>query len=201
MHHRFSGIIGFGALGLLSVASPALAEESSPSPIVHVDAAENVLVQRASDGESVCHAPCDRALEPDVYRASGDGVRASNDFRVPSRSEPIKVRVETRSKAGFTTGIVLTTLSGLFLAGGLTMLGASLGMNGSFQQVGAALLMDGGAILMLGGSIGMGIAGIYMIATNMQSRASVLEGDLRMTATHDTTTPRALSIPIANGSF
>lgn len=183
-------------IGFLLVATPALAEE----PVVHVDAAENVVVQRASDGEDVCHAPCDRALEPDVYRASGDGVRASNDFRIPSRSEPLKVRVETKSNSGFVTGVVLTSLSGLFLVGGLTMFAASLGMNGSFQDLGAALLIDGGAIAVLGGSIGMGIAGIYMIATNMQSRARVLEGDLRMTSSRETA-PRAMSIPVLKGTF
>jgi hypothetical protein len=179
------------------LAAPAFAE----TPVVHVDAAESVVVQRADDGESVCHAPCDRALEPSIYRIGGEGIRASNDFRVPSRSEPIKVHVDTKSNGGFVTGVVLTTLSGLFLAGGLTMFGATLGMNGSFSDIGLGLLLDGGAIMMVGGSIGFGIAGIYLLATNMHSRASVLEGDLRMTASHDTAAPRAFSVPIAKGTF
>ncbi|HEY2369867.1 MAG TPA: hypothetical protein VGH87_25885 [Polyangiaceae bacterium] len=189
---------GFWALGFLLLATPALAEETAP--VVHVDAADTVVVERADDGSRVCQAPCDRPLEPSVYRASGEGIRSSNEFRVPARSEPIKVRVDAKPNGGFVAGIVLTSLSGVFLAGGLAMLGGASMMSNSFSSWGASLLFDGGAFALLGGSIGFGISGLYLLTANLHSRARVLEGDLHVTASRDPA-PRALSLPIVKGSF
>jgi len=185
------------AVAAFSIATPAFAGET---PIVHVDAADTVVVQRADDGSHVCQAPCDRPLEPSVYRVSGDGIRPSNDFRVPSRGEPIKVRVDTKPNGGFVAGIVLSSLSGLFLAGGLSMLAAASSMTNSFSSWGTSLMFDGGAIALLGGSVGFGISGIYLVTANLHSRARVVEGDLRATAARDPA-PRALSLPILKGSF
>jgi hypothetical protein len=194
MRHRFLGTSY--VIGLLFIATPALAEE----PVVHVDAADTAVVERASDGSRVCQAPCDRALEPSVYRVAGDGMRASNEFRIPSRSEPIKIRVDAKPNGGFVSGIVLSALSGVFLAGGLAMLGGASLMTNSFSSWGASLLLDGGGLAMLGGSIGFGVAGIYLIAANMHSRARVLEGDLHVTASRDPA-PRAMSLPLVKGTF
>jgi hypothetical protein len=185
----------FVSLVLFALAAPARAEE----PVVHVDAADTVVVERADDGARVCQAPCDRPLEPSVYRLSGEGIRASNDFRVPERAAPIKVAVEAKPSGGFVTGVVLTTLSGVFLAGGLAMLAGSATIH-SWDGFGASLFLDGGGMASLAASLGLGIPGIYLLAANMRSHARVLEGDLAVTASRDPA-PRMLALPIASGSF
>ena len=174
-------------LGLVFAAASVRAETNGP--VVHVDASSNMVLERVSDGATdACRAPCDRVVPADEYRLTGDGVRSSNTFRIPLREQPVKVDVKARPRGGFVTGVVLTTLSGIFLGAGLAMLGGAFALDNSWSGLGASLFLGMGAVASFATSIGLGIPGIYMLATNAQSNARVVEG-------------KAFSIPILSGTF
>jgi hypothetical protein len=183
---RWSLGLGFG---LVLAAASARAETNAP--VVHVDASSNVVLEKVeADGSAtpVCHAPCDRAVAADEYRLTGDGVRTSNTFRIPEREAPVKIDVKARSSGGFTTGVVLTTLSAVFLGAGLGMLGGVYALGNSWSNLGAVWALGMGSVASLGASIGVGIPGITMLVTNAQSNARLVEG-------------KAFSIPIVSGRF
>lgn len=176
------GLLGLGVFFVVAIAH-------ADAPVVHVDASSNVILEKADGNTPVCRAPCDRPIPADEYRLTGDGVRASNTFHIPERERPVKIDVKPRSSSGFTTGLVLTTLSGIFLAGGIAMLGGmAAASNSGFSGLGAALLLGAGSIATFGTSIGLGIPGIYMLVANAQSHARLVEG-------------KAFSIPLVSGRF
>src|SRR5262245_51256918 len=89
----------------------------------------------------------------------------------PALAEDHASPVVHKSNGGFVAGIVMTSLSGVFLAGGIGMVAAAAGMQNSFDGFGASLLVDAGAFAMFGGSLGFGISGIYLLAANAPSRS------------------------------
>src|SRR5438445_11466863 len=132
------------SLGLGLVLAAASARAEANAPIVHVDASSNVVLEKVeADGSStpVCHAPCDRAVAADEYRLTGDGVRTSNTFRIPEREAPVKIDVKTRSSGGFVAGVVLTTLSAVFLGAGLGMIGGAYALGTSFGTLTSVWLL------------------------------------------------------------
>jgi hypothetical protein len=160
----------------------------APSPVVHVDAGSNVIVQHVElDGHAtpICRAPCDRALEADrEYQLTGEGLRASNRFLLPA-SDAATLQVQTRSSGGFVAGVILLTVSGVFTTGGLFLFGAMVALS---DTAFGAVLPGIGAFFCGIGSLATGIPGAVLLANNIQSRAKVLEGD-RLAAAHAPSTP------------
>jgi len=192
------------ALLVLALSAPARAED--PTPVVHVDASSNVVLERVeTDGHTtpICRAPCDRALDAQTpYQLAGDGIRPSNQFRLPEDARPVKIAMKPVSSGGFTTGVILTTLSAVFLAGGVGMLVGAVAPGSGLGSLGLSLALGAGSFVSFGVSIATGIPGIMLLANNLQSRARVMEGDMRA-ASRLQPTPRApvFSIPLVSKSF
>ena len=188
-------------LSVLSVAAHARADD--PPPIVHVDAASDILLQRVDrEGRAtpVCRAPCDAPLEPRAeYQLSGDGLRTSNRFVVPG-GDAATVTVKPRTSRGFVAGIVLLTVSGVLATGGFFLLGAMIASTSSGGLAGGlgAAFAGLGAIFCGTASIATAVPGILLLTNNIQSRAKVLEGDRLAT---QPVAPRATVIPLLNQTF
>ena len=181
----------------------ASASARAETPVVHVDASSDVVLERVDGPRTLlCRAPCDQAVDPNgSYRLDGPDMRASNDFRVPERATNVKVEVKPRSSSGFTVGVVLTSLSGAFLAGGVAMLAAAY-TGDSLASFGTNIMLFGGSFVSFGASIALGVPGIIMLVNNAQSRARVMEADLK-SAQVAPPTPRAapFSVPLFTKTF
>jgi len=159
--------------------SVALADDP-PEPVVHIDAPSSVLLERVdANGERtpICHAPCDRRLDTRPrYVLTADGVRASNSIELPSRAAPLDLSLEPSSSRSFTSGVVLTTIGAVFLAGGLALVGGGLfaGSSGYYSFFNPMLWLAAASGTV---SLATGIPGLVMLASNAHSRATVMWGD------------------------
>ncbi len=109
--------------------------------------ARHSRLEQADDGARICQAPCDRPLEPSVYRVAGEGIRSSNEFRIPSRSdraEGHRRETERRLRRGHRPHVAERSFSRRWSP--MSMLAAASTMTSSFTDWGVALLMDGSAI-------------------------------------------------------
>ena len=185
------------------LAFSAHARADGPAPVVHVDAASDIVLERVDgDGHTtpVCRAPCDTSLDAHrEYQLSGEGLRSSNRFVFPE-APAATIKVEGRSSRGFIAGIVLLTISGVLATGGFFLLGAMVasdnsggfagGIGGAFAGIGA--IFCGTA------SIATAVPGILLLTNNIQSRAKILEGDRLAT---QPVAPRPTMIPLLERSF
>jgi hypothetical protein len=164
------------AFALVLTAS-SLSYADDTQPVVHVDSSSAIVVERVDDdGHSapVCRAPCDQALDPRPrYQLAGEGMRSSNQFRLPEATAAT-IDVGPRSSRAFVAGIVLITVSGVLLTGGLALLGLTIAIDTGWGAF-AAAFTGSGAILCGSGAIATGIPGIAILANNIQSRARVTE--------------------------
>jgi len=172
-------------------ASSSRAEETQP--VVHVDSSSAIVVERVDDeghAAPVCRAPCDQPLAAGVsYQLAGEGIRTSNQFRLPA-TRAVTIDVKPRATSTFATGIVLVTISGVLLTGGFFLLGATVAlMNaGGFASFGT-IFTGGGAIVCGTGALATGIPGVAMLASNIQSRARIVEGDRQASMPSPSTVP------------
>ena len=191
------------ALSVGFVVVLASASAHAETPVVHVDASSDVVLERVDGPRTLlCRAPCDQAVDPQgSYRLDGPDMRASNDFHVPDRATNVKIQVKPQSSSGFATGIVLTSLSGVFLAGGIAMLAGSF-LDASLGSFGTDLLLFGGSMASFAASISLGIPGVILLVNHAQSRARVMEADLK-SAQVSAPTPRAaaVSVPLFTKTF
>ncbi len=169
-----------GALlfGFLVAVSPAARADDT---VVHVDASSAIILERVNgDGHAtpVCRAPCDEALDQrSTYQLTGEELRTSNQFQLP-KTASATIDVKPRTSSSFTTGIILVTISGVLLTGGLFLLGASFALgSGSLGNAFGAVFADGGAILCGVGALATGVPGMLLLTNNIQSRARVFEDD------------------------
>lgn len=188
----------------LLLASASIARADDSKPVVHVDASSATVLERVDHGraEPVCNAPCDRPVDPDAkYVVNGEGVRASNSFRIPEDSRVFRVDVKPASSGGFTAGVVLTTIGGVFMAGALAFLGGAAASTSS-ADLGLEVFSFIGAISCGTVSLATGIPGMVMLFSNIQSRARVFEGD-RLAGSTPAPLPRgpAFAVPLLHGSF
>ena len=191
MGHTYTSLAFAVVLGL---SASARAEDNAP--VVHVDASSDIMLERVGDdgvARPTCRAPCGRPLDATSrYQLTGDGIRTSNRFLLP-RAEEATIRIKPTSSSAFALGIVLVTISGVLATGGLFFLGGMVAMGDGF----GAIPMGFGAILCGTGSLAVGIPGILMLSGNIQSRATVSEGDRVATAHTLSSSP----LPLLTKSF
>jgi hypothetical protein len=120
-----SALVPWLFLPRVSHAQPTPPTE--PTVVLHVDAPEEVRLERRAPGDdawtTMCASPCDQPVPTSgTYRVNGASVRASRPFLVTGpRGERIALTVHPASRSGHTTGVVA-------LVGGSTVAASSLGL-------------------------------------------------------------------------
>jgi hypothetical protein len=146
----------------LAVASACFAGSAGPTVLVHVESLERVDLERRSGEEwkLVCTSPCDVRLPVDErYRIAGDDVRPSPVFSLAGHGGCVDVLARPKSSGLHAIGVVMTSLGGPMILGGLILEleGALMTENdtrsaptSSFSYGGAALALFGVATLSTG---------------------------------------------------
>jgi drug/metabolite transporter superfamily protein YnfA len=171
--------------------------------MVHLNSPRTVDLQRAPDEggdfETLCSSPCDTFVPASgAYRVAGHFMRNSRRFWFEPGARRAIIDVHPTSRIGFASGIVLTSLGGVFV------FGATLA--GAFSDDG----FSPSALTFLGGGAVALATGVVLIAINPPTNVAFAE---RATAPAQQAappvwgrsaaieTPRAVLVPILQGSF
>jgi hypothetical protein len=163
--------------------APAPAPPPGPAPtaFVHMEADSGDQLESFSISKgwsSVCSSPCDRRLPLDLtYRIVGDEIRDSRGFKLKADAgQRIDLAVSSASKAGFTGGLVVTSLGGAALVVGLSMIVISIFENcGDFLGLtvcaGNSGLEAAGAAT-AGAGIVVALIGVAVFVSNIRTKES-----------------------------
>jgi hypothetical protein len=182
--------------GVVVVAPPPGPQGPAGSVWVHIESSHDLVLEgRPPSGGwgPICSSPCDREVPlAYTYRLAGSGIRPTHDFMIEGApGQHVVLNVKAASKAGFTGGIVLVSVSpALILIGLIVVLAgavqdsSTLNCDGSTNSGGGCTTNSNagsgtettGWIMTLIG-VGGTVAGIVLVATN--ARTSFSEDVLR----------------------
>jgi hypothetical protein len=193
-------------------APPSSATEPAPAgPNVrlHIDAEvgvrlERVLPRGTRGGryKTVCYSPCDQEVPAgDTYRISGSGVRGSSPFKIQATQpdELVVLSVDDASTSGFVGGIVLTSLGGIaMLVGGTLLLVGTTGGDvlSSAERRG---FTTAGAVTGIGG-LAMFLPGVALLSSS-STRVQRAPPPPGQPTFWRPLAPAAFALPIVSGTF
>jgi len=162
--------------------APAAAHAPPATVWVHIEGSQVAQLQRDTSGdgnwETVCTAPCDKALPAQVgYRIVGDGIRDSSDFELSAQAGARQtLTVDEGSRGGFVLGIVGTVAGGIAIGVGLLVVfiaavsravddGDSTATQGDVNAETAGWVISGA------GTAGL-VGGIVLLVSNGRTRVA-----------------------------
>jgi hypothetical protein len=162
---------------------------AGPAVLVHIESTDVATLVRLDEDYNVverCTSPCDRAMPlAGTYRIDAPTLRSSWGFRLASPPEGrVVLRVSPSSRAAYGSGKTLGT-AGMIAGGvglGVALAGAVVATSDADANNGArascpacTVAFVGGASLMVAG-IGLGIAGLVLVLSNLSSGVSQSPG-------------------------